>query len=610
MQRYFDVVQNRQGTAVVGATVTVYDSNGNLATLYSSNGGAPTSNPVYTNLDGEYAFYAANGTYSIQITSSGYATETKPGVVLFDPSDSGASNNVQFLQAGTGAQVRSVQSKLRDVVSVKDFGAVGNGVADDTVAIQAALTAGAGKRVYVPAGTYLVNQGLVIKSNTLLYGDGDGSVIKANPTYIGVNGGSYATQTCQMLRNENFAASSLTDSDISVENVTFDWGSVTIAGGGAHSISLRYVERVLICNVRSINGENCTALLACRDTLTIGCNANNAKNCGFDHWDGASNCVVAFCTVRNTGLPGSSAQGIQFTGTGSYLENRESADCLVVGCSVYGIKDSGSASAIISNAVANGSQTYRFRSIGNYIENCDLGIVFDGEGGQHLSMGDTLRNVNSLPIFAKFSSPAAPAHCRILDAHLIDCDHEPGNIALVALSGTDNAVRGLRVTNTAGAAYAIIVWLTPDAYNNIVEIEKADTGSSVRVFDQGTNSYVADQPYMAWTAYTPTISALSGSITSATGSGRFLKVGRRVHFYASANITDNGTGSNTLLISLPVEAQAANNVFGVGRDSTSGTLCLWFNFTATNAYVQTTGGAYPGATGRVINISGVYECSQ
>lgn len=65
---------------------------------------------------------------------------------------------VTFTQAGTGAVPRSVQSKLRESVSVTDFGAIGDGVVDDTAAIQAAINSvSGGGTVYFPPGTYLVS---------------------------------------------------------------------------------------------------------------------------------------------------------------------------------------------------------------------------------------------------------------------------------------------------------------------------------------------------------------------------------------------------------------------------------------------------------------------
>jgi hypothetical protein len=177
MQRFFDVVQDRSGNAIPGALVYVYASGGGLATLYSDNGVTTTPNPVTTNFDGEYGFYAANGTYSLTITATGYASDSRPGVVLFDPSDVGAisSNNVSFAPTGTGAVTRTVQAKLRDVVSVKDFGAVGDGVANDTTAFQNALNAGG--EIYVPQGNYRVAAGLTCNKSIKLYGPG---VIKFN----------------------------------------------------------------------------------------------------------------------------------------------------------------------------------------------------------------------------------------------------------------------------------------------------------------------------------------------------------------------------------------------------------------------------------------------
>jgi hypothetical protein len=64
------------------------------------------------------------------------------------------ATKLSFTQSGTGAVARTVESKQEDFVSVKDFGAVGDGVADDLTAIQAALTAS--KFVYFPAGSYRV----------------------------------------------------------------------------------------------------------------------------------------------------------------------------------------------------------------------------------------------------------------------------------------------------------------------------------------------------------------------------------------------------------------------------------------------------------------------
>lgn len=59
--------------------------------------------------------------------------------------------------------------------NVQDFGAVGDGVADDTAAIQAALDAS--NRVYVPTGVYLTKN-LTLNSNQELFGDGVSSVLK------------------------------------------------------------------------------------------------------------------------------------------------------------------------------------------------------------------------------------------------------------------------------------------------------------------------------------------------------------------------------------------------------------------------------------------------
>ncbi len=80
---------------------------------------------------------------------------------------------VSFVQAGTGAVERTAQGKMRETVSVKDFGAVGDGVADDTSAIQTGVNACvvAGQVLFMPAGTYKVTDTINIPSFTQIVGE-------------------------------------------------------------------------------------------------------------------------------------------------------------------------------------------------------------------------------------------------------------------------------------------------------------------------------------------------------------------------------------------------------------------------------------------------------
>lgn len=67
-------------------------------------------------------------------------------------------------------------------VNVLDYGAVGDGVTDNTAAIQAALTAGAGKAVYIPPGDYKLTGYVSVPNNTTIYGDGIPSRLFADGT--------------------------------------------------------------------------------------------------------------------------------------------------------------------------------------------------------------------------------------------------------------------------------------------------------------------------------------------------------------------------------------------------------------------------------------------
>jgi len=162
-------------SALAGAGQQFFDNNGNPLTggkLYSYAAGTTTPQATYTSVSGATAH-----TNPIILDSAGRVatgeiwvtagqnykfvlkTSTETTLATWDNitgiNGTGIATNAEFVAYDppfTNAVATNVEAKLAQTVSVKDFGAVGNGVANDTAAIQAALDISA--NVFIPAGTY------------------------------------------------------------------------------------------------------------------------------------------------------------------------------------------------------------------------------------------------------------------------------------------------------------------------------------------------------------------------------------------------------------------------------------------------------------------------
>ncbi len=120
----------------------------------------------------------ANSDYSIQVQNkNGSVTYSAPNAT-----DIVSSDLVTFIQAGVGAVERTVQSKLRDIVNVNDFGADPTGVADSSPAFAAAIAAvNIGGTIYLN-GVYKTTEEILITKTLSIVGQDSriGNVVNPN----------------------------------------------------------------------------------------------------------------------------------------------------------------------------------------------------------------------------------------------------------------------------------------------------------------------------------------------------------------------------------------------------------------------------------------------
>ncbi len=193
-----------------------------------------------------------------------------------------------------------------NAISVRDYGAVGDGVTDDTASFLAAKEASAGNAVYIPIGSYVISSRLTFTSRQEVYGDGIGrTIIIHAPTLDGVLISAGARET---------SFHDFTVDGQYLEGAIHSGAELVIEGEG-HT-----VDRVEIKNYRGNMGIDAAGI----DNRILNCivTGNNADGSAYyGIWAdsrSARGVLISGCEISNTAYGGIFA-GSGITITGNYI---------------------------------------------------------------------------------------------------------------------------------------------------------------------------------------------------------------------------------------------------------------------------------------------------
>lgn len=227
-----------------------------------------------------------SGNYSIQV-------QNKNGSVVYSAAsvtENVPSTVVTFTQSGTGAEVRSVENKLNEFVSVTDFGADPTGAADSTAAIQAAINSlpATGGRVIFPTGIYKTDSIVTLVSNLTLEGDG-GATLKPSDSIA------------------QWAYKALSKNNITIKNLVFEGSGTAYTDGNQQLLHLASVNGFVITGC-TFKKARITGLLVAdsQNGHVSDCNFFTSYFYGADIRD-SSNITVDSCVFELNGNTGTAS---------------------------------------------------------------------------------------------------------------------------------------------------------------------------------------------------------------------------------------------------------------------------------------------------------------
>jgi hypothetical protein len=442
-------------------------------------------------------------------------------------------------------------------LNVRDLGAKGDGISDDTAAIQKAIDQAGATPVYLPAGTYVVkdagpdvsaggDQALKLRSGLTLYGDGAGTVIR-------LQGG---TDWTRVLSGKGQSGIHLHDFTVDVNAAS---GSVTGTGEQRHGVFLT----------------------ACTDSLVERVTVTQSLGDGIFLYGDSQRVTVQDCTVI-AGVTANPRVGINFQGASYCLVQRNRVEGYTVGYKAE--LDEGDADSVGNQILNNTSTGGMGLALNGKISGKCIGYVVQGNdfaspaGSEHVvwigrtrdctfrsntltgsgtalycvfDNQDLLLESNackgqtySAVVMSNFMSYGASDGIRTLSNVFTSSGYTQGVVSLwgsditnVEVGGNAYPAGAVLVNNVGGAP-------APQAHDNVFGTTPVALGTTVTTVAAATNTTTGVAPTTASTTTTTT-----GAAPTTTTTAPATTTTTTASTTATTAVPQAGTTTTTLAVS-------------------------------------------------------------
>lgn len=534
--------------------------------------------------DGQYAYKPDTGAWWVKTAGV--------WVLSSDPANA-------FVQAGTGAVTRTMQDKARDIVSVKDFGAVCDGTTDDLAAIHAALAAAG--TVIIPDVTCAVSGKIIIPAGKALVGlSRENSIIKTLSATAGVvSVGFFSTLSDVQISSAVtrtagwFVSMDASDSTLynfiladpfqgvlindGLAEITVDRGHIGVGlnhvgiqvgtGSGSPSVALRLNDLVIISSAAA--------------RATAGIRLTNVGDLT------ATYVTVLQCQTNWSVAPGSGAMVVFVKCSQCWADS-----------GVNGLQMSPTGTGFIRD--------FSWEN-GWFGSNTTLNLSANASGTNSI---DGVRIVNTSVLTSPFGisvDGATISNFQILGGYVANCTNgiNLNNILSGSVTGAKIGPYGALGGNGTGL---IISGSTDNVVVGNNDLSGNTTAASITT--SGLNiSFTNNLGFSGWRSFTPTVTSGTGAITTLGAvSGSYLLTGKTVQYNVNIAITTNGTGASDLRVTNMPFASVSKNQPGAGRNNATGTMAQGYVVSGSTLLVMNKyDNTYPVASGETIMFQGFYE---